>query len=205
MVACALLAAACGGGAAAAPGTVFDPGGSGSNAPVDVTMSRDVEHPYPALDEANASGGGWIGVSVLHDGVRFTRPSRWRLRDASDEPGHAFVRYLSPEAYSFAIYERSDSPGAPWKDILEHYEADVTANGAKAVGGRVPMATGSNQGRAYTIDRKIESKEPVLSRSREFLVRGVHRVVLVQIVTSEESLARISDQLLEIIRRIEVL
>jgi hypothetical protein len=29
--------------------------------------------------------------------------------------------------------------------------------------------------------------------------------VLVQIVTSEESLARISDQLLEIIRRIEVL
>jgi len=153
----------------------------------------------------NYGGGGWVGVSVLRNGVRFTRPSRWQIRDASLEPGHSFVRYLSPDAYSFAIYERTDSPGKSWKDILEHYEADVTANGAKAIGQRVPMATATNQGRAYTIDRKIESKEPVLSRSREVLLRGEHRIVVVQIVTSEENLSRLSDQLLEILRRIEVL
>jgi hypothetical protein len=198
-------AVACGGGAAAAaapPGTVFDPGAV-ANAPVDVATNANVERPYPPLDEPSATGG-WIGVSVLGGGVRFSRPARWRLRDASVEAGQSFVRYLSPDAYSFAIYERTDSPGKPWKDILEHYEADVAANGAKALGGRIPIATATNQGRAYTIDRKIESKDPVLSRSREILVRGAHRVVLVQIVTSEESLARLSD-LLEIIRRIEVL
>src|SRR5580692_1826175 len=129
-------AAACGGGAAAAapPGTGFDPGAV-ANAPVDVATNANVERPSPALDEPSATGG-WIGVSVLGGGVRFSRPARWRLRDASVEPGQSFVRYLSPDAYSFAIYERSDSPGKDWKDILEHYEADVAGNGAKALGGR---------------------------------------------------------------------
>jgi hypothetical protein len=194
---------ACGGGSSNAT-TVFDTSGGGA-APVDVTTNPDIERPYPPLDETTATGGGWVGVSVLRSGVRFTRPSRWQIRDASLEPGHSFIRYLSPDAFSFAIYERTDSPGKSWKDIEEHYEADVTGNGAKAIGQRVPVATLSNQGRAYTIDRKIESKEPVLSRSREILLRGEHRIVLVQIVTSEENLSRLSEQLLEILRRIEVL
>jgi hypothetical protein len=200
-----LALCACGGGSSSTSATtVFDPSGGGG-APVDVTTNPDIERPYPPLDETTAGGAGWSGVSVLRDGVRFTRPARWQIRDASLEPGHSFIRYLSPDAFSFAIYERTDSPGKSWKDILEHYEADVTANGAKAIGQRVPMATAINQGRAYTIDRKIESKEPVLSRSREILLRGEHRIVVVQIVTSEENLSRLSDQLVEILRRIEVL
>jgi len=199
-----LALCACG-GSSTNSATVFDPSGGGPGAPVDVTSNPDIERPYPPLDETTAGGIGWSGVSVLRDGVRFTRPARWQIRDASLEPGHSFIRYLSPDAFSFAIYERTDSPGKSWKDILEHYEADVSGNGAKAIGQRVPMATATNQGRAYTIDRKIESKEPVLSRSREILLRGEHRIVLVQIVTSEENLSRISDQLLEILRRIEVL
>jgi hypothetical protein len=200
-----LALCACGGGSASTSATtVFDPSGGGG-APVDVTTNPDIERPYPPLDETTAGGAGWSGVSVLRDGVRFTRPARWQIRDASLEPGHSFIRYLSPDAFSFAIYERTDSPGKSWKDILAHYEADVTANGAKAIGQRVPMATAINQGRAYTIDRKIDSKEPVLSRSREILLRGEHRIVLVQIVTSEENLSRLSDQLIEILRRIEVL
>ena len=185
--------------------TVFDTSGGGG-APVDVTTNPDIERPYPPLDETTASGGGWVGVSVLRNGVRFTRPSRWQIRDASLEPGHSFIRYLSPDAFSFAIYERTDSPGKSWKDIEAHYEADVT--GERREGRRAARADGDarrNQGRAYTIDRKIESKEPVLSRSREILLRGEHRIVLVQIVTSEENLSRLSDQLLEILRRIEVL
>jgi hypothetical protein len=137
--------------------------------------------------------------------VRFSRPSRWTIRDASVEPDHSYIRYVSPDAYSFAIYERSDSPGKSWPAILEHYEADLTANGAKALGQHVPVATATNQGIAYTIDRKIESKDPILSRSREFLLRGKHRIVVVQVVTQEETLARISGELLEIFRRLEVL
>jgi hypothetical protein len=196
---------ACGEPAKAPPTTIFDPSGSAASPPpVDVATSGDIEKPYAPLDGSATDGERWIGVSVLRGGVRFTRPPGWTIRDASVEAGHSFVRYVSPRAYSFAIYERADSPQASWRQILEHYESDVTANGAKAIGTRIPMATAVNQGRAYTIDRKIESKDPILSRSREILLRGDSRVVLVQIVTTEASLSRISGELLEILRRIEV-
>jgi len=206
-VALAIPCVGCGGAAAASggPTTVFDPGGTATAAPVDVRTSPDLEQRFPALDGAVTDGGPWVGVSILRGGVRFSHPPRWTIRDASLEPGRSFVRYVSPNAYSFAIYERSDPPGKSWNDVLAHYEADVTASGAKAIGQRVPTATTTNQGRAYTIDRKIESKTPILSRSREILLRGEHRIVLLQIVTSEESLSRISGELLEILEHVEVL
>ncbi len=188
--------------------TVFDPTATGPapSTPVDVVMANNViEKPFASLDGACLGGQSCIGVSVLAGAVHFARPTRWSIRDAGVEQGHSFIRYVSPNAYSFALYERTDSSDKAWKDILEHYELDVTDNGAKALGERVPMATATNQGRAYTIDRKIESKDPVLSRSREILLRGEHHIVLVQIVTQEESLARISNELLEILRRVEVL
>jgi hypothetical protein len=197
-----LSGGACGGGNGGRA-TVFDP--TGANAlPVDVTSSPDLERPYPALDAANAGQEPWMGVSVLRDAVRFSRPSRWAIRDASLDPGHSFIRYVSPDAYSFAIYERDDSPGKSWPDLFAHYEADVVGNGAKAIGQRVPMATSTNQGRAYMIDRKIASKVPVLSRSREILLRSEHRVMLVQIVIGEENLSRISGELLEVLQKLEV-
>jgi hypothetical protein len=208
-IAVALAAAACGGGPAtpppAAPTTVFDPSGAtAAPAPIDITTNPEVEQPYPPLDGTAAGGARWTGVSVLHGAVRFTRPPGWSIRDASVELGHGFVRYVSRDAYSFAIYERDESAGASWKDIEEHYEADVTGNGAKAIGLRIPMATGTNQGRAYTVDRKIESKDPVLSRSREILLRGEHHVVLVQVVSTEENLSRIAGELLEVFLHLEV-
>jgi hypothetical protein len=185
--------------------TIFDPAGAtASPAPVDIASSAGIETPFPALDGSAAGGGRWVGVGLLHGAVRMSRPSNWTVRDASTDEGHSFVRYVSPNAYSFAVYERDDSAGESWREILEHYEADVAANGAKATGQRVPVATGANQGRAYTIDRKIDSKDPVLSRSREILLRGAHHVVLVQIVTSEETLARIAGELLEVYRHLEV-
>ena len=193
------------GGASGPSATVFDPTGAGAHAlPVDVASNAQLEKAFPSLDGTGAGNEAWTGVSVLGGAARFSRPSRWSVRDASVEPGHQYIRYVSPEAYSFAIYQRSDSPGSSWHDILEHYEADVVANGAKAIGQRIPMATASNQGRAYTIDRKIEGKVPVLSRSREILLRGDHAIVLVQVVSQEENLARVSDELLEIFRRLEV-
>ena len=190
---------ACGGPSHA---TVFDPTGAGML--VDITASPELERPFPAFDGPTADQERWIGVSVLRDAVRFSRPSRWTIRDASLEPDHSYVRYVSPDAYSFAIYERDDDTGRPWPSVYAHYEADVTGNGAKAIGYRVPMATAVNQGRAYTIDRKIASKVPVLSRSREILIRGDHHLVLVQIVTTEENLSRIAGDILEILRRMEV-
>jgi hypothetical protein len=201
-LALAIPLVACGPKTQAIP-TVFDPAGA-TNAAATENTARGLEHAVPARDGSGADGEGWVGVSVLDGIVRFSHPSRWQIRDASLEKGHAFIRYVSPKAYSFALYERADGPG-DWKSILGHYEADLAANGAEAIGGHVAMATVTNQGRAYTVDQKIESKEPVLSRSREILLQGEHHVVLVQIVTEEESLARISSEVLEILRQLEVL
>jgi hypothetical protein len=198
-----LVTTACGGGSGASR-TVFDP--TGGIAPVDVTANADLEHRYPPLDSPEVPGSlGWIGVSVLHDGVTLARPRQWSVRDASLEPRHSYIRYVSPNAYSFAIYERSDGAGEGWDDILQRYEGDVAASGAKIIGGHIATATHANQAREYTIERKIDAKPPVVSRSRELLVRGEHRIVLVQIVTDDESLSRIAGELLDVLNRLEVL
>lgn len=195
--------AACGGGGADT--TVFDPNGA-KVAPVDVATSSDVERPFPALDSPDVPGGkNWMGVSVLGDRVRFARPRGWSVRDASLEPGHAYVRYVSPNAYSFAIYERTDGAGEGWHDIFQRYEGDVAASGAKIIAAHIPVVTAGNQGREYTVERHIEAKPPVVSHSREILVRGEHRIVLVQIVTDEDSVARIASEILDVVHRLEVL
>jgi hypothetical protein len=198
----ALVPSACGGAEAPPARTVFDPTVQGTN--IVAVGSMALERPLPILDVA-ASGASepLVGVSILNDGVRFARPARWMIRDASDEAGHRFIRYVSPHAYSFAIYETNDSPTDSWHDILERYEVDVAAAGAKAVGRRIAMATNANQGRAYTIERKVEAMQ-ARSRSREFVLRGDRRVVLVQVVTEEDGLSRIGGEVLEVLKRLEV-
>jgi hypothetical protein len=138
---------------------------------------------------------------VLRGGVRFSRPSNWTIRDASIDPGRAYIQYVSPNAYSFALYERSDAPSDLWRDVQSRYESDVAAAGAKDVGRRVPVATVANQGRAYTIERKT----PLPSRSREYLLRSEHRIVLVQVVSQDSSLSRMSGELLDVLNHLEVL
>ena len=199
-----LAVSACGGaGEPPVRRTVFDPTAA-NVAPVDVTSSAvsDLETAYPPLDRAETPGGfPWVGVTVVRGGVRLSRPSRWTIRDAGVDPGHAYIQYVSPNAYSFAIYERSDAPTDLWRDVEQRYEDDVAAAGAKVVGKRVPVATAGNQGRAYTIERKT----PLPSRSREFLVRSDHRVVLVQIVSQDQDLSRLSGEILEVMSHLEVL
>jgi hypothetical protein len=198
---CLLLGTACGGSASR---TVFDP--TGGIAPVDVASNAELEHAYPPLDSPDVPGSkGWIGVSVLRDGVRLARPRQWTVRDASLEPRHSYIRYVSPNAYSFAIYERTEGAGDSWRDLLQHYEGDVAASGAKIIGQHIAMATVANQGRGYTIERKVDAKPPIVSRSREIILRGEHRVVLLQIVTDEDSLSRIAAELLDVLSRLEVL
>ncbi len=179
--------------------TVFDPGSAPTGGP---EGSRDWEQPMPALDRAvGAKHAPFTGVSVLRGGVRFSRPARWMIRDGSAAPGQSYIRYVSPDAYSFALYERIDSAGDSWKVIQQRYEDDVSAAGAKAVGRNVPMATGFNQGRAYTIERA----QPAPSRSREIIVKSENRVVLVQIVSQGADLSRLSADLLEVLDHLEVL
>lgn len=191
-------------GGASPTATVFDPSGAAQKATVDVDTHAEIETAVPALNGVVSDGGRWFGVSVLHGAVRFARPANWRLRDASLEGDTPWLRYISPRAYSFAIYVREDAPRDGWPEILDRYEAGLRLVRAKALGTRSPTATLTNQGRTYTVDRTVDGKDAILSRSREILLRGVHHVVLVQIVTSDEDLGRLADELIELIRHIEV-
>jgi hypothetical protein len=165
------------------------------------------EQRYPPLDLGEKQPNPeYTGVLIVRGGVRLSRPKEWMIREASNEPGRAYIQYTSPRAYSFGVYERPDSPSDLWLDILTRYEDDVASVGAKAVGKRVPVATWRGQGRAYSIERKVEAaKRPLISRSREIVLRGEHRVVIVQIVHDGEDLSAIDAELARVIGTLEVL
>jgi hypothetical protein len=165
------------------------------------------EQRYPRLDLAQKDATPeYLGYTVLRGGVHLSRPKNWMIREANNEPGKAFVQYTSPKAYSFAVYERADSPGDLWRDVLNRYEDDVGSVGAKVVGRRIPVATALGQGRAYSIERSVEAaKRPFTSHSREIVLRGEHRIVLVQIVYQAENLSAIDDELMRTITTLEVL
>jgi hypothetical protein len=168
--------------------------------------SQQFESPYPRLDwPENSNDRVFLGVSVLRDRVRFSRPSNWRLRNASNRPEEPYIHYVSPNAYSFAIYERLDPPEDAWTDIVARYEADAESVGAKIVGKLVPIATANGQGRAFTVERDVESaKHPLLSRSREVLIKSGEMVVLVQIVHQEPNLAAVDTDLLRAVASIHL-
>lgn len=189
----------CGGASQATRNRVFYDWSLGEGSPA-------FEHQYHRLDWPSKSPEpSFLGVSVLDDAVRFSRPRNWRIRSASSRPGEPFIHYVSPHAYSFAIYQRRDPPGDSWKEILQRYEADVAASGAKMVGQRVPMATYWGQGRAYTIGRDVPAtKTPFQSHSREMVIRSKQRVVLVQIVYQEANLAAVDRELLRALETMEV-
>jgi hypothetical protein len=168
--------------------------------------SQAFERPYPRLDwPEKTPSSRFIGVSVLQDQVYFSRPRNWRVRNASNRPGEPYIHYVSPNAYSFAIYQRRDPPADPWKVILDRYTADVESVGAKIAGRLVPMATSNGQGRAFTIERQVEAaKRPLESRSREIVLKSGKLVVLVQIVHQEQNLEAVDDELLRAVATIHL-
>jgi len=176
-------------------------------AATDSASAKAFEKPYPPLDSpGQPPNQGYLGVAVLNEGVRFAKPRNWILRDAGNQKNQSYVGYISPNAYSFAVYERLDSPSTDWVEVLKHYEEDAQAVGAKIVGTKVPIATGVGQGRAYTIQRLVEAvKSPLVSNSREYVVRGKRRVVLVQIVYEGDDLTLVSPELLHVVETLEVL
>jgi hypothetical protein len=165
------------------------------------------EQRYPPLDFAEKQPNPeYLGVSVVRGGVHLSRPKTWMVREASNDPGHSYIQYISPQAYSFGIYERPDSSSDMWRDVLNRYEDDVSSSGAKVVGKRVPVATAIGQGRAYTIERNVEAaKRPFISHSREIVLRGEHRVVIIQIVQQADNLSAVDQELMRVINTLEVL
>jgi hypothetical protein len=168
--------------------------------------SQAFEKPYPKLNwPENSEDGPFVGVVVLGDRVRFSRPRNWRVRNASNRPAEPYIHYVSPNAYSFAIYQRRDPPDDAWKEILGRYEADVESVGAKIVGRLVPMATANGQGRAFSVDRDVEAaKHALASHSREMVIRSGKMVVLVQIVHQEQNLAAVDKELLRAVATIQL-
>jgi hypothetical protein len=168
--------------------------------------SQSFEQPYPRLDWPEKTDNSlFVGVSVLGGRIQFSRPRNWRVRNASNRPGEPYIHYVSPNAYSFAIYQRRDPPDDAWKEILGRYEADVEAVGAKVVGRLIPMATSNGQGRAFTVEREVAAaKHPLASRSREIVLRSDKMVVLVQIVHQEQSFAAVDKELLRAVATIHL-
>jgi hypothetical protein len=168
--------------------------------------SQAFERPYPRLNwPEKTENPRFVGVSVLQGQVYFSRPRNWRVRNASNRPGEPYIHYVSPNAYSFAIYQRRDPPDDTWQQIIERYTADTESVGAKIIGRLVPMATSNGQGRAFSVDRSVEAtKRPLESHSREIVLRSGEMVALVQIVHQENNLEAVDDELLRAVATIHL-
>src|SRR5690606_14518396 len=169
----------------------------------DTDMSR-FEQRYPPLD-LESKAPGFIGVGVLSSDIRFSRPKNWQIRSASNRPQERFIEYMSPDQYMFAIYERLESPWDPWRVIMGHYEEDVSKKGGKLLAPPVAMSTYNAQGRAYDVERPVSApKAPLVSKTREYLVRSDHRILLAQVVYQGKSLKSIDDQMMRVVQTLRV-
>jgi hypothetical protein len=164
------------------------------------------ERRYPPLDTSPPGSLARIGVEVLQGGARLARPADWVVRSASSEPGRRFVQYSSPRAFLFVVAEWPARPDAPWGEVLSAFESQARASHAELLGSRIPVATHDGQGRAYWLRRKTAAPEsPQANLSREILVRGEHRSLLVQVVHSEDSdLAHLSGEVLPVIQSLRL-
>lgn len=146
----------------------------------------EYERPLPRLDRGAVPATGTrsgTGVSVLAWHVHLTRPADWVLRDGSAEPGRRFVRYVSPRAFVFGVYEWDGSPDEPWRTALARLEADYKQTRTEVLEARVPIATWDAQGRMFALARSVPgAKGPYRTESREYLLRSRDRFVLVQVV-----------------------
>ncbi|MFW5740607.1 MAG: hypothetical protein ACOC1F_09610 [Myxococcota bacterium] len=159
------------------------------------------ETPYPPLDlEKKEPNPQYKGVEVLEGKVKLSRPANWTIRAASNRPGERYIQYLSPREYIFSVYERRELPNALWSDVISRYEASLEDNKAEILHKGVPIATFDAQGRAYSVRRRVPAaKSPFINASREYLIRGNDRVVLVQIVHPPVGMEPIEGELRRVI------
>ncbi len=169
-------------------------------------LRTQFETPYPPLDLAKKEPNPeYTGVEVLRGKVRLSRPSNWIVRAASDRPGERYIQYLSPREYVFSVYERRELSNALWADVVTRYEDSLKKNKAEILHKGVPIATWNGQGRAYLVRRRVPAaKTPFINVSREFLIRGEDRLVLVQIIHPTSGVEPIGDELKRVIDTLEL-
>lgn len=145
-----------------------------------------------------------VGVGVLQGDVRLGRPIDWYVRSADLSPQHRYISYQSPRQFIFSVYERIDSTQDTWTDVQRRYEADVASQGSQILAGRMPVATANTQGRGYLLKTKVPAKPEYQNNSREVLIRGEHRLMLVQVVHTSDNVESIEDEITAVLRSITV-
>lgn len=126
-----------------------------------------------------------VGVGLMRGDIRMGRPVDWYIRSADYTPGQRFISYQSPRQFIFSIFERVDHPEDPWVDVMRRYEDDLDDQGGTVLSGRVPVSTANAQGRSYFVKTVVAAKPPYQSFAHEILLRSDRRILLVQIVHSE--------------------
>jgi hypothetical protein len=126
-----------------------------------------------------------VGVGILKGDVRMGRPIDWYIRSADYTPGRRYISYQSPRQFIFSIYERVDHPEDTWTEVLGRYEDDLEEQGAQVLAGRMPLGTANAQARSYLVKTTVAARPPYQSYAHEVLVRSDNRLLLVQIVHSE--------------------
>lgn len=166
----------------------------------------DFESPYPPLDLNKADRTGYQGVKILQGTVRISRKNDWQIRRASNEPEGRFIEYVSPRQVIFSVYERVESPDESWNTVVTRYLEETEAQGANVLAEPIPRVLGNAQARAFEVERKVPAtKSPYRVYSREYLARGQGRVVLVQIIRPNADMDPYNDELMRVIRTLEVL
>jgi hypothetical protein len=171
-----------------------------------VQAAKSLEQHYPPLDQSETPPlPEYIGVSVLGDAIHISRPRDWVIRAGSVQPEHRYIEYVSPNEYIVAVYELVDSPRDAWLEVMGRYEDQAKKAGAELLGKRIPMATINAQGRGYFVRRAVAAaKGPLVNYSNEYLLRGEHRIVLLQIVHHEETLVPLDAELRRVVETLEV-
>jgi hypothetical protein len=168
--------------------------------------AKSLEGHFPPLDKTESPPlPEYTGVSVLGGAVHISRPRDWVIRAGSVQPEHRYIEYVSPNEYVVAVYELVESPLDLWGDVEGRYEDQAKKSGADLLGQRIPMATDNAQGRGYFVRRPVAAaKGPLLNYSNEYLLRGEHRIVLLQIVHHSESLGPVDAELRRVVETLQV-
>jgi hypothetical protein len=143
-----------------------------------------------------------VGVGVFQGDVRLGRPIDWYVRAADYTPQQRYISYQSPRQFLFSIYERVDPVEDTWTDVERRFERDVTAEGSQILAGRMPIATANTQGRVYLLKTKVSAKPDYQNYAREVIIRGNHRLMLIQVIHSTESTEAIEDEITAVLKSI---
>lgn len=151
-----------------------------------IDKTEGLEVYFKPLDaDATARVPRVVGVGIFQGDIRLGRPIDWFIRSSDSTLGHRHISYQSPRQFIFSIFERIDHPEDTWTEVLSRYEDDLAEQGTQIIAGRMPLATANAQARSYLVKATVPGRPPYQSLAHEVLVRSENRLLLVQIVHSE--------------------